>query len=162
MQRVWEKGLDCSCRTELGALRLPARRFHCCGTDEAAFVRECSVTGHQHLFILRQLPARCCIPPFSAFQMQTKAVLEKLSNARVTMENISHDELKETSYTGGQKSFVVKRLIPAGQAQQKYNNTFIVLLKTSIHPHTSHKWERGGNDGKDNGDAYYIKTKTDG
>ncbi len=60
--------------------------------------------------------------------MQTKAVLEKLSNARVTMENISHDELKETSYTGGQKSFVVKRLIPAEQAQQKYNNTFIVLF----------------------------------
>ncbi len=59
------------------------------------------------------------------------------------MENISHDELKETSYTGGQKSFVVKRLIPAEQAQQKYNNTFIVLLQTSIHPHTSHKWERG-------------------
>ncbi len=54
-------------------------------------------------FHTAQLPARCCIPPFSAFKMQTKAVLEKLSKARVTMENISHDELKETSYTGGKK-----------------------------------------------------------
>lgn len=58
------------------------------------------------------------------------------------MENISHDKLKETSYTGEKKSFVVERLIPAGHAEQKCNHTFIVLLKTSIHPHTSHKGER--------------------
>lgn len=40
--------------------------------------------------------------------MQTKPVLEKLSKASPvasTMENISHDELKETSCRGGKKSF---------------------------------------------------------
>lgn len=80
------------------------------------------------------------------------------------MENISHDELKGTSYTGEKKSFAVEILIPAGHAEQKYNHTFIVLLKTSMHSFSYKSQRREGekNDGKDNGDAYYIKTKTDG
>lgn len=58
---------------------------------------------------------------------------------------------------------MVEILIPAGHAEQKYNHTFIVLLKTSMHlfSYKSQRREGEKNDGKDNGDAYYINTKTD-